>query len=101
MRRRSVDDADALRVCFELLQECRRRELPALAPLVLAYIGMQPDCAAGLIDIRKELGLSKPQMTRLTTPLVEAGLIVTAMAVEDRRQTVLRLSSRGRSVVGK
>lgn len=101
MRRRSDDDADTWRVLFAILKECRKLELPSLAPLVLSYIGMQPDSSAGFAGIKEELGLSKAQTTRLTVALLEAGLIDASMAVEDRRRTVFRVTAKGRSVVGK
>ncbi len=51
--------------------------------------------------LRRELGVSRPTVSRMLASLEELGLVRRKRDLYDRRQTVIALTRRGRTLIGK
>jgi DNA-binding MarR family transcriptional regulator len=103
MSKRSPEDAGTLRFLFVATREVAN-EIPgssSRAAALLFYVGCQPDQVAAFAAVKRDLALGQSQASRLSASLMKAGLIEILTPAEDRRTSNLRLTARGRSVIGR
>jgi DNA-binding MarR family transcriptional regulator len=82
-----------MRTIRRLRRDDREADLSIPQFRALGYVGRHP--GTPLSAVAEHLGLSTPATSRLVDTLVERGLVVRAIAPEDRRYVTLRLTARG------
>jgi DNA-binding MarR family transcriptional regulator len=108
MRRPSgeaVDDlGELLLKALLILKNAQRRDKEGLRPLpvytdcFLVYVGSRPD-GVPMQELQDHFDLVHSSTSRTCASLASAGLVQISQHLEDRRQSVVRLTTRGQRVI--
>ena len=108
MRRHSpgeaVDDLGELLKALLILKNAQRKEKEGLRPLpiytecFLLYVGSHPD-GVPMQELQDRFDLVHSSTSRTCAALASAGLVQMSQRLEDRRQSVVKLTTRGQRVI--
>lgn len=100
----AVDDLGELLKALLILKNAQRKEKEGLRPLpiytdcFLLYIGSRPD-GVPMQELQDRFDLVHSSTSRACAALASAGLVQMSQRFEDRRQSVVKLTTRGQRVI--
>jgi DNA-binding transcriptional ArsR family regulator len=108
MSRLSDKDADTLRLWFQFTVTIYSADemgiaLPSapLGLMLLVWLRVQPEESASYAALRAACRLEDPSsLSHAASPLIKAGYVTSSASAKDAREKELRLTDRGRNVVG-
>ena len=69
--------------------------LPGYAETIVYFLATQPERAAGMGELRKQLRIGQSRSSRLCASLMRAGLVEIIVPSENRRTAIVRLTAKG------
>ena len=99
----AVDDLGELLKALLILKNAQRKEkglrpLPIYTECFLLYVGSHPE-GVPMQELQDRFDLVHSSTSRTCAALASAGLVLISQRLEDRRQSVVKLTTRGQRVI--